>query len=231
VTAAASRELRVFVIAGEESGDRLGGALMAAMKARAGRPVRFRGIGGRSMAQHGLDSLFPLENLAINGFSAILVRLPQILARIREAADAVIADDPDVLVIIDNAGFTHRVARRVRARAPRIPIVDYVSPQVWASRPGRAAAMRASGRITLPARTGVLVKAPKRGQDRRFDLPSIGPDTVIGAAKAGLAGIAVTAGATIVAEPQRLVAEADRAGLFVVGHEDAEASPLPGVRT
>jgi len=95
----------------------------------------------------------------------------------------------------------------------------------------RVAAMRASGRITLPARTGVLVKAPKRGQDRRFDLPSIGPDTVIGAAKAGLAGIAVTAGATIVAEPQRLVAEADRAGLFVVGHGDAEASPLPGVRT
>lgn len=92
----------------------------------------------------------------------------------------------------------------------------------------RVAAMRASGRIALPAGAGVLVKAPKRGQDRRFDLPSIGPDTVMRAAGAGLAGIAVTAGATIVAEPQRLVAEADRAGLFVVGHDDAESAPPGG---
>ncbi len=87
----------------------------------------------------------------------------------------------------------------------------------------RVAAMRESSRISLPAGSGVLVKAPKRRQDRRFDLPSIGPDTVIGAAKAGLAGIAVIAGATIVAEPQRIVEEADRAGLFVVGCPDAEA--------
>jgi DUF1009 family protein len=87
----------------------------------------------------------------------------------------------------------------------------------------RVAAMRESGRIRLPAGAGVLVKAPKRRQDRRFDLPSIGPDTVTRAAKAGLAGIAVVAGATIVAEPQRLVEAADRAGLFVVGCPDAEA--------
>jgi UDP-2,3-diacylglucosamine hydrolase len=87
----------------------------------------------------------------------------------------------------------------------------------------RVAAMRESGRIMLPAGAGVLVKAPKHRQDRRFDLPSIGPDTVLRAARAGLAGIAVVAGATIVAEPQRLVEAADRAGLFVVGCLDAEA--------
>jgi DUF1009 family protein len=87
----------------------------------------------------------------------------------------------------------------------------------------RVAAMRANGRIKLPAGAGVLVKAPKRRQDRRFDLPSIGPDTVVRAAKAGLAGIAVIADATIIAEPQRLVEEADRVGLFVVGCPDVEA--------
>jgi DUF1009 family protein len=86
----------------------------------------------------------------------------------------------------------------------------------------RVATMRASGRIALPAGAGVLVKAPKRRQDRRFDLPSIGPDTVMRAAKAGLAGVAVIAGATIVAEPQQLVEAADRAGLFVVGRPDTE---------
>jgi DUF1009 family protein len=87
----------------------------------------------------------------------------------------------------------------------------------------RVAAMRESRRITLPAGAGVLVKAPKCRQDRRFDLPSIGPGTVARAAAAGLAGIAVVAGATIVAEPQRLVEEADRAGLFVMGCPDTEA--------
>jgi hypothetical protein len=86
----------------------------------------------------------------------------------------------------------------------------------------RVAAMRAAGRIAHAPGVGVLVKAPKRRQDRRFDLPSIGPDTVARAARAGLAGIAVVAGATIVAEPQRLVEAADGAGLFVVGRPDPE---------
>src|SRR5215468_8725886 len=86
----------------------------------------------------------------------------------------------------------------------------------------RVAAMREAGRIAHAPGVGVLVKAPKRRQDRRFDLPSIGPDTVARAARAGLAGIAVVAGVTIVAEPQRLVEAADRAGLFVVGRPDPE---------
>jgi DUF1009 family protein len=86
----------------------------------------------------------------------------------------------------------------------------------------RLAAMRETGRIAHAPGFGVLVKAPKRRQDRRFDLPSIGPDTVRRAARAGLAGIAVVAGATIVAEPQRLVEAADGAGLFVVGRPDPE---------
>lgn len=81
----------------------------------------------------------------------------------------------------------------------------------------RVADMRVSGRIRAPAGTGVLVKAPKPGQDRRFDLPSIGPRTVEAAARAGLAGIAVVSGSTIVAEPEPLVAAANRANLFVLG--------------
>ncbi len=134
--------MSIFLIAGEESGDRLGAALMAAIEDLAPYPVTFAGVGGSAMAERGLHSLFPLDELAINGFSAIPARLPLILRRIREAADAVIAAKPDSLVIIDSPDFTHRVARRVRAAAPHIPIVDYVSPTVWAWRPGRAAAMR-----------------------------------------------------------------------------------------
>ena len=81
----------------------------------------------------------------------------------------------------------------------------------------RVAEMRANGRVRAAVGTGVLVKAPKPEQDRRFDLPSIGPRTVEGVVRAGLAGLAVIAGETIVAEPAELVAQADRAGIFIVG--------------
>jgi lipid-A-disaccharide synthase len=135
--------LNVFVVAGEESGDRLGGALMRALMELTGDKVRFVGVGGRDMAAHGLKSLFPIDDITVIGFSAIPRRLATILRRIRATADAAIATRPDVLVIIDSPDFTHRVARRVRAAAPDIPIVDYVSPTVWAWRPGRARAMRA----------------------------------------------------------------------------------------
>ena len=77
------------------------------------------------------------------GFTSIIAHLPRIFARIDQTARAVVAWKPDVLVIIDSPDFTHRVARRVRKAAPDIPIVDYVSPTVWAWRPGRAPAMRA----------------------------------------------------------------------------------------
>ena len=145
MTPAAGREAggpHVFVVAGEESGDRLGGALIAALKRATGGRVRVAGVGGSHMAAEGVQSPFPLGELAIIGFASIPARLPTILAHNSEAADAAIAARPDVLVIIDSPEFTHRVAKRVRARAPSIPIVDYVCPSVWAWRPGRARAMR-----------------------------------------------------------------------------------------
>jgi lipid-A-disaccharide synthase len=131
----------IFLVAGEESGDRLGSSLIAAMKLCV-PSARFSGVGGAHMAAAGVVSPFPLGDLAIIGFSAIIGSLPKILRRIRQAADAVVAAKPDVLVIIDSPEFTHRVARRVRKIAPHIPIVDYVCPSVWAWRPGRARAMR-----------------------------------------------------------------------------------------
>jgi lipid-A-disaccharide synthase len=136
-----SAEPLVFLVAAEESGDRLGGALMRALKAE--RPgVRFAGVGGRDMQAQGLQSLFPIDDLALIGLAAIPGKLPLILGRIGETVRAAIAARPDVLVIIDSPDFTHRVARRVRRRDSSIPIVDYVSPSVWAWRPGRARAMR-----------------------------------------------------------------------------------------
>ncbi len=137
------RPLSIHLVAGEESGDALGAALARALVERAGGALRLAGVGGRAMAAAGISSPFPIDDLSIIGVTAIPGRLPTILRRIRETVDAVVAARPDALVIIDSPDFTHRVARRVRARAPAIPILDYVSPSVWAWRPGRARAMRA----------------------------------------------------------------------------------------
>jgi lipid-A-disaccharide synthase len=133
---------KIFLIATEESGDRLGAGLMKVLRQRLGDAVEFDGVGGRAMAREGLTSLFPIEELSIMGFAAVVKQLPKILRLIRTTADAVLEVSPDSLVIIDSPDFTHRVARRVRAAAPSIPIVDYVSPTVWAWRPGRARSMR-----------------------------------------------------------------------------------------
>ena len=135
-------ERRIFLIATEESGDRLGAGLMKVLRQRLGDAVQFDGVGGRAMAREGLNSLFPIEELSIVGFAAVVKQLRKILRLIRQTVDAVIEASPDILVIIDSPDFTHRVARRVRARAPLLPIVDYVSPSVWAWRPGRARTMR-----------------------------------------------------------------------------------------
>jgi lipid-A-disaccharide synthase len=132
---------KIFLIATEESGDRLGANLMKVLRQRLGGAVQFEGVGGRSMAREGLMSLFPIEELSIIGLAAVVQQLPMILRRIRQTVDAVTQASPDILVIIDSPDFTHRVARRVRARDPSIPIIDYVSPSVWAWRPGRARAM------------------------------------------------------------------------------------------
>jgi lipid-A-disaccharide synthase len=133
---------KIFLVATEESGDRLGAGLMKVLRQRLGDAVSFEGVGGLTMAREGLVSLFPIEQLSIMGFTAVARELPMILRRIRETADAAIAAAPDIMVIIDSPDFTHRVARRVRARAPAIPVIDYVAPTVWAWRPGRARAMR-----------------------------------------------------------------------------------------
>lgn len=133
---------RLFLVAGEKSGDDLGAPLMRALRAMRD-DISFAGVGGPSMQAQGLTSLFPMADIAVNGFLPVIARLPTLVRRIRDTATAAIAFRPDALVIIDSPDFTHRVARRVRTAAPNIPVVDYVSPTVWAWRPGRAAAMRA----------------------------------------------------------------------------------------
>lgn len=132
--------LRLFLVAGEASGDRLGAALIDGFRALGIEP-ELHGVGGPSMTAAGLTSRFPMDELSVMGIAEVLPRLPRLLARIRETADAVVALEPDALVTIDSPDFTLRVARAARRRRPGLRVAHYVAPSVWAWRPGRAAKM------------------------------------------------------------------------------------------
>lgn len=133
---------KIWLVAGEDSGDQLGAKLMAGLREIAGGPITFGGVGGEAMIAQGLSSLFPIDDVAVMGYLPVAARLRTLLRRIRQTVRDVVDAKPDVLVIIDSPGFTHAVASRVRKRMPHLPIVDYVSPSVWAWRPWRAAKMR-----------------------------------------------------------------------------------------
>jgi lipid-A-disaccharide synthase len=131
-------EIFVFFVTGEPSGDALGGALIAALRHRTGGKLRIAGIGGERMREQGLDSLVPIEDLAIAGVAEVLPRAPMILRRVRQTVKAIHALRPDAVVTIDSSGFTWRVAHGLRRSGESVPLIHYVAPMVWAWRAGRA---------------------------------------------------------------------------------------------
>lgn len=140
-TAEAGAALKVFLVAGEESGDQLGAALVRSLRSLSPRPVELAGVGGERLAADGLGTLFPLQDIAVMGMTEVIGRLPTLIERIGQTVEAAVAARPDVVVLVDSPDFTHRVGRRIRKLAPEIPIVGYVSPSVWAWRSGRARKM------------------------------------------------------------------------------------------
>jgi lipid-A-disaccharide synthase len=131
----------IYIVIGEESGDQLGARVVSALKAATGGRVRFAGLAGERMGREGLSSLFPLSDIAVMGLINIIRQYPFLYRRGMDVVADVLAKKPDLLLIIDSPEFTHAVAKRVRRHMPDLPIVDYVSPSVWAWRPGRAKKM------------------------------------------------------------------------------------------
>ncbi len=131
---------RLFVIAGEPSGDRLGAALLAGLRSLEPDLVA-EGVGGPAMIEAGLESLFPMEALSVMGLTEVLPRLPGLLRRRDETVAAIARMRPDALLTIDSPDFCLRVAARARAARPDLRVIHYVAPSVWAWRPGRAARM------------------------------------------------------------------------------------------
>jgi len=130
-----------MIVCGEPSGDALGAQLMAGIKQLAGDRVRFSGVGGLAMGALGFQSLYPLDTTAVMGLREVVPAIPAILRHVKQAVDFAVQTKPDAVVVIDSPDFTHRVAQGIKKRDPSIRTVDYVAPQVWASRAYRARKM------------------------------------------------------------------------------------------
>lgn len=130
--------LKVYMIAGEASGDLLGAHLMKALKSESKKPVRFFGVGGEKMTAEGISSLFPYQELSMLGFLEVLPYIYNVFARISATVDDIIAKQPDVVVTIDVPGFNLRVVERLRKAGIKTKFIHYVAPTVWAYKPQRA---------------------------------------------------------------------------------------------
>ena len=140
------RSLKVYLVLGEESGDKLGADLVPALKQQAldaGMRVELVGLAGPRLQDLGVKSLFDIEDIAVMGFTAVIARLPTIVRRVYQTVSDIKKHKPDVIVLIDSPDFTHAVAKRVKKSLPDVPVINYICPSVWAWRPGRAKKMRA----------------------------------------------------------------------------------------
>ena len=139
-----SRPLKIMLVAAEASGDALGAGLAVALKARLGAEVTFVGVGGPRMAEQGVRSPFDIAELSIHGWLEGMKAYGIVKQRVADTVALGVAEKPDAVVLIDSWGFTIRVAKALRAVLPGVPLIKYVGPQVWASRPGRAKTLAAA---------------------------------------------------------------------------------------
>lgn len=134
------QRLKLFILAGEPSGDRIAADLIARLKLRV--PLAFIGVGGQELEAQGLRSLFPMSDLAVMGITDVLLRLPLLLWRIRRTARVVRSANPDIVVLVDSQDFSRLLAKRLRRLGYKGKLILYVAPSVWARAPERAARLK-----------------------------------------------------------------------------------------
>ena len=132
--------LKLFILAGEPSGDRIAADLVARLKAQV--PLAFIGVGGQELEAQGLRSLFPMRDLAVMGISDVLLRLPLLLWRIEQTARAIRSAKPDIVVLVDSQDFSRLLARRLKQMRYAGTLILYVAPSVWARAPQRATKLK-----------------------------------------------------------------------------------------
>ena len=173
--------LCVLLTALEASGDAMGADLMAALRSRLGGDVRFVGVGGPAMAASGLTSAFDIHDLSIVGLVDGLLAAGRATRHARALALMAEHEAPDVAVLIDSWGFSYLAARELRRRLPGLPLVKYVAPQVWATRPGRAATVAKTFDLLLSIIAFEPPLFERAGAKVEFvGHPALGPDRRVG---------------------------------------------------
>lgn len=129
---------KIFLIAGEASGDMLGGALMQDLQSLSPETIRFLGIGDNLMEVQGLKTLFPMRDLSVMGLAEVVRHFPLLYKRFNQTIAAIQQEKPDILITIDAPDFGLRVAKKIKRLMPEVKTIHYVAPTVWAWRPGRA---------------------------------------------------------------------------------------------
>ena len=130
--------MKIFIIAGEDSGDKLGSAIIDSLREAFDGSINFVGIGGNGMMNRGLDSIFPMSDLSVMGLVEIALQYPNLKNRLNQTIQSILDEKPDILLTIDAPEFCFRVAKKIKLSNKNIPIAHYVAPSVWAWRPKRA---------------------------------------------------------------------------------------------
>jgi lipid-A-disaccharide synthase len=130
--------LKIFIIAGEDSGDKLGSAIIDSLREAFDGSINFVGIGGNGMMNRGLDSIFPMSDLSVMGLVEIALQYPNLKNRLNQTIQSILDEKPDILLTIDAPELCFRVAKKIKLSNKNIPIAHYVAPSVWAWRPNRA---------------------------------------------------------------------------------------------
>ena len=143
------KPIKLMLVAAEASGDMLGAGLMRELQRQSPVPLTFCGVGGKRMAELGIKSPFDISELSILGLIEGLKAYKRVKARVADTVAQALREKPDAVVLIDSWGFTLRVAHGIRAALPDVPLIKYVGPQVWATRPGRARTLAQSVDLLL----------------------------------------------------------------------------------
>ena len=130
--------MKIFIIAGEDSGDKLGSAIIDSLREAFDGSINFVGIGGNGMMNRGLDSIFPMSDLSVMGLVEIALQYTNLKNRLNQTIQSILDEKPDILLTIDAPEFCFRVAKKIKLLNKNIPIAHYVAPSVWAWRPNRA---------------------------------------------------------------------------------------------
>jgi lipid-A-disaccharide synthase len=130
--------LKIFIIAGEDSGDKLGSAIIDGLREVTDVPPKFVGIGGNGMISRGLESIFPMSELSVMGFVEIASKYKSLKKRLNQTISSILDEKPDILLTIDAPEFCFRVAKKVKLLNKNIAVAHYVAPTVWAWRSNRA---------------------------------------------------------------------------------------------